>query len=104
MLEDSRLKDEIEVCEEKCQKTPHDVCNRVLESYLNPNQSASQYGEALRLNDSIISITSNAEIILQLLRIEKHAIKTGESDAGVLLAQARAIFEQKEIWRFDFHH
>ena len=75
--------------------------NRVLESYLNPSQSASQYAEALRLNDSI---TSNAEIIPQLLRIEKHAIKTGESDAGALLAQAGAIFEQKEIWRFDFHH
>ena len=88
---------EIETCEEDTHETPDDVCDGVIQSYLNPSQNASQDLGMFQLNESIVSITSNAEIILQLLRIEKHAAKTGEADAVLLIAQARAIFEQKEI-------
>ena len=58
---------------------------------------ASEDSEGFGLNESIVSISSNGEIILQLLRIEKHAAKTGEAEAGQLIAQARRIFEQREL-------
>jgi len=32
---------------------------------------------------------------MQVLRIEKHSLKTGETEAAALIGQARAIFEQK---------
>ena len=64
---------------------------------LSPAFSPTFILSSFHLNESIASITSNAEIIMQLLRIEKHAMKTGETEAGELIGQARAIFEQKEI-------
>ena len=63
-----------------------------------PNEQSSgiQNADTFSLNDSIVSITGIGEIVLQLLRIEKHAAKTGETEAGELIAKAKAIFERRE--------
>ena len=89
----------VEVCdEEPCDEVnPDEIGDDVIERYFNPEQNGSQDVKGFGLNESIVSISSNGEIILQLLRIEKHAAKTGEAEAGQLIAQARRIFEQREL-------
>ena len=71
------------------------TCDNVLQCYTNFSLSASLKPGHLTLNESIVSSTSNTEILLQLLQIEKHEIKTGEVEGGALIALARAILEGK---------